>query len=262
MASKLSLFTLALGAAVLVTAPVKAVESVNPVCTLSAAALDAPLTRTRSRLQHGGPLTIVAIGSSSTAGAGATSAAASYPSRLEVFLKERFRGLPIRVINKGVNGEEEGDMLARFERDVIAEKPDLVLWQLGANAVMRDRPLALEKILIDSGIKRLKAAGVDVVLIDVQYTAATIAKAGALPMVGLIGAQAQAHRVGVFRRFEMMKGWREGHQLPFDAFSIADGLHLNDWGYNCFARNLAATIIDAAAPPAMAMAPAGTVVPR
>lgn len=260
MSTKFPILTLAVGVALMLSAPVKAAEAVGSVCTLSSLAFDVPLKRTRARLQHGGPLTIVAIGSSSTAGAGATSIAASYPSRLEAFLKERFRNIPIRVINRGVNGEEEGDMLARFERDVVAEKPDLVLWQVGANAVMRDRPIELEKALIEAGIKRLQATGADVVLVDVQYTAATIAKAGAAPMVGLIADEAKDHHIGVFRRFEMMKEWRETRQLPFDAFSIPDGLHLNDWGYNCFARNLASAIIEAAAPPAMAMA-RGTTVP-
>src|ERR1700692_1141351 len=41
--------------------------------------LDRPLVRTARRLASGEPLTIVAIGSSSTAGAGATSPDASYP---------------------------------------------------------------------------------------------------------------------------------------------------------------------------------------
>ena len=45
---------------------------------------------------------------------------------------------------------------------------------------------------------------------------------------------------------------------PFDAFSVADGLHMNDWGYDCFARNLAAAIVDASAPSAMASAKTGT----
>ena len=32
-------------------------------------------------------------------------------------------------------------MLARLPEQVIQENPDLVLWQLGTNAVLRDRPL-------------------------------------------------------------------------------------------------------------------------
>ena len=46
-----------------------------------------PLKRVAQRIAGGQSLTIVAIGSSSTAGAGASSPAMSYPSRLEVELK-------------------------------------------------------------------------------------------------------------------------------------------------------------------------------
>ena len=45
-------------------------QAAQPLCTLSGAGLEEPLTRTRSQLMHGRTLTIVAIGSSSTEGAG------------------------------------------------------------------------------------------------------------------------------------------------------------------------------------------------
>ena len=32
-------------------------------------------------------------------------------------------------------------MLARLDSAVIAEKPDLVLWQVGTNSVLRDKAL-------------------------------------------------------------------------------------------------------------------------
>jgi acyl-CoA thioesterase I len=72
---------------------------------------------------------IVALGSSSTAGAGASSDAATYPSRLMVELARRFRTQPIIVLNRGISGERAVDMLARFDESVAAERPDLVLWQ-------------------------------------------------------------------------------------------------------------------------------------
>ena len=78
-----------------------------------------PLKRVAQRIAGGQPLTIVAIGSSSTAGAGASSPAMSYPSRLEVELKALLPRADITVVNRGVNGEESRDMLARFDRDVI-----------------------------------------------------------------------------------------------------------------------------------------------
>jgi lysophospholipase L1-like esterase len=232
-------------------------ESANPVCTLAGSGFDHMLTRTRFQLMHGRTLTIVAIGSSSTEGAGASSSSAAYPGRLEALLGTRFPGVAIRVLNRGVGGEEEADMLARFDRDVIAEKPDLVLWQVASNAIMRDRRLATEETLIREGIARLKRSGADTVLIDPQYTTAVLTHAVAAPMVDLIANEARRQRVGTFRRFALMQDWHERERIPFEAFSIADGLHMNDWGYDCFARNLAAAIVESAMPPAMASAATG-----
>ena len=42
-----------------------------------------------------------------------------------------------RVINAGVSGNTSADLLARWERDVIAEKPDLVFCMIGINDVWR-----------------------------------------------------------------------------------------------------------------------------
>jgi acyl-CoA thioesterase-1 len=233
-------------------APAASPAAVAPVCTLSAPGVDIALTRTRQQLTHGNTLTIVAIGSSSTEGAGASSGSASYPSRLEAMLERRFAGVEIRVLNRGVGGEEEADMLTRFDRDVIAEKPDLVLWQVGSNAVMRDRALSVQEALIRAGIARLRKTEADIVLVDPQYTTAILQHAVAQPMVELIGAEAGRQGVGRFRRFALMKAWREKESIPFETFSIADGLHMNDWGYDCLARNLAAAIVDAAIPSAVA----------
>src|ERR1035438_717237 len=100
--------------------------------------LSNPLLHFGQKLAAGSPITIVAIGSSSTAGAGASSPAKSYPSQLALELKQRFPRHSITVINRGANGEEVADMLKRFDQGVIAAKPDLVLWQVGTNSLIRD----------------------------------------------------------------------------------------------------------------------------
>ncbi len=210
------------------------------------------LERTRARLAQHEALTIVAIGSSSTYGAGASSTAASYPSRLEALLKEQFPGTSIKVLNRGVNGQEAAQMLARFDSDVIARNPDLVLWQVGTNAVLRDPTVAGEARLIRSGIERLKSTGADVLLIDPQYAPRVLKKPEAHRMVDLIGIEAREAGTGVFHRFALMRDWYETQRLPFATFVSADGLHLNDWGYDCVARNLAAAIAKAAARPTLA----------
>jgi len=208
--------------------------------------LTQPLTHTAQRLANFEPLTIVAIGSSSTAGAGASSPAASYPSRLAAELKEQFPGHPITVINRGVNGEEARDMLARFPAQVIDEKPDLVLWQVGTNSVLRDYPLAPTNPIILEGVRELKEIGADVVMIDPQFAPRVIAKPDAEAMVTLISRAAKEANVDLFQRFATMRYWREAEHLPFSAFVTPDDLHMNDWGYGCLAKLLGTAIAEAA----------------
>ena len=73
----------------------------------------------------------------------------SYPSRLEAELRERFPGdrHPRHQPRQG-RRRRRAQELARLERDVIAEHPDLVIWQLGTNAVLRRDDLAADGELI------------------------------------------------------------------------------------------------------------------
>jgi acyl-CoA thioesterase-1 len=210
---------------------------------------DRPLLRTMRRLASGEPLTIVAIGSSSTAGAGASSPAATYPSRLAVQLQQRFPGHDITVLNRGVNGEETDDMMARFPADVMAEHPQLVLWQVGTNSVLHDHPLNPHSVQLREGIEELKAADADVVLIDPQFSPAVIAKAETPGMVEQIEAAAKEENVDLFRRFAVMRNWYQVQHLAFDVFVSPDQLHMNDWSYACAAKLLGAAISEAATRP-------------
>ena len=79
-----------------------------------------------------GQAKIVAIGSSTTAGEGNIKA---YPGRLLSFLQNEYPNAGIIMVNQGIGGQEAPVELQRFDTDVIAEKPDLVIWQVGTNAV-------------------------------------------------------------------------------------------------------------------------------
>jgi acyl-CoA thioesterase I len=216
------------------------------VAAPDAARFAKPLLRLAARLARSEPIAVVAIGSSSTAGAGASAGAFSYPSQLEAELNRRFPRVPIRVLNRGVNGEEAPEMLARLDRDVIAENPDLVLWQIGTNAVLRDRGVDEQLPVIRQGLAHLKAAGFEVVLIDLQYAPKVTAKPDADRMVSLISTVAKLDNVDLFHRFAAMRYWREVRRLPFDLFVSPDGVHMNDWSYACMARLIAADIFEAA----------------
>ena len=145
-------------------------------------------------------------------------------------------------------------MLARFQTGVIAEKPHLVLWQVGTNSVLRGRPLDPHVDVLEEGIARLKAIHADVVLLNPQYAPKVIAKAEAEDMVDLIAATAKAEKVDLFDRFALMRRWHDVEQLPFENFVSPDGLHMNDWGYGCLAKSIGVAIADAATRPATAVA--------
>ncbi len=223
----------------------------KPVCTtpLDLVRLNSPLNRLAHKLAAGGPITIVAIGSSSTAGAGASSPAANYPSRLAVELNQHFPGRTITVINRGVGGEEIGDMLKRFDTAVVAQKPDLVLWQLGTNSVLRDHPVTDHGAGIRAGLAKIRAIGADVVLIDPQFAPKVISKPEAGQMVELISMTAKQEDVDLFHRFDVMKRWYDQDHMKFETFVSADGLHMNDWSYACLAKGLGVAIAEAAQRP-------------
>jgi len=175
---------------------------------------DFVLPRVASRLSREHALKIVAIGSSSTFGAGATSPSAAYPSRLASELDRRFPEAEITVLNRGASGEELSQMVARIENDVIAEKPDLVLWQVGTNFVLRDRPLDARGTLLHNGIARLKATGAEVVLIDPQFAPKVIVKPGVEDMLALLTQVAETEKVNLFHRYSMMQRWYASDKLP------------------------------------------------
>jgi lysophospholipase L1-like esterase len=189
----------------------------------------------------GGPR-IVAIGSSSTAGAGASFPWRAYPARLEAQLRREL-GVPVTVMNRGVGGEEADNMIGRLGRDVLAESPDLVIWQIGANAALRRMDPDRFRAFVEQGLEVFRIARVDVVLMDNQR-APRIAARGGNRAFDAILAEKAADRPGValFSRGAVMDGLA-ARGLGTEALIAADGLHHNDMGYACIAGALARALV-------------------
>jgi lysophospholipase L1-like esterase len=202
------------------------------------------LPHVAGKLASGHPVLIVAFGSSSTAGYGTTSPEFTYPNRLAAQLRRQYPNAGITVINRGVGGEDAPEMMKRLQAEVIDMKPDLVIWQVGTNAVLRNLDPDATAKLVENGVTRIQAGGADVVLVDPQYSPkVTEHPESASKMVKLLGKVAELRHIGVFPRFEVMRDWHDRQALPIDSFVIADGLHMNDWGYACFAQLLGDDII-------------------
>jgi lysophospholipase L1-like esterase len=197
------------------------------------------LTRFSQALAKG-QAKIVAIGSSTTAGEGNIPA---YPGRVLSFLQSAYRGVNITMVNKGIGGQEAPAELLRFDTDVIAENPDLVIWQVGTNAVWQDPnsnppPPSFNQTTgaIRDGLVKLRdKTQADVILMDLQYLPAVLTPAKkdkAIAMVESISELARDAGVNVFRRFAFMKGLHQVEGASFDKMvdpTDDSRLHDSDW---------------------------------
>jgi acyl-CoA thioesterase I len=204
--------------------------------------LGAQLPRTAARLKSGEPLKIVAIGSSSTVGLWVFRSASTYP---EVMRRELLRlrsNATIKIINSGRVGDTIPNNIARFQRDVFAHAPDLVIWQLGTNDVAwGGRPDQRLKSSVLEGVRALKAGSADVVLMDLQYAPQVLASASYSTMESIIGDVAKQEQVGLFSRFALMRNSINAG-VAQSALVSWDGLHNTADGYDCIGRALARAI--------------------
>jgi len=202
------------------------------------------LPHVAKRLVDGDPVVIIAFGSSSTAGTGASAPEFTYPNRLAAQLKRHYPTASITVVNAGIGGEDAPEMMKRLQVAVIDQHPDLVIWQVGTNAVLRDLDPEVTAHQVEEGVARIQGAGSDVVLVDPQYSPRVTEHPDSTSrIVRLLGHVARLRHIGIFPRFQVMRDWHEQQALPIDSFVIADGLHMNDWGYACFAQLLGDDII-------------------
>ncbi len=198
---------------------------------------------------------IIAIGSSTTAGEGGIR---PYPDRLLSLLQIQYSNAKITMINEGIGGQEAPIELERFGADVIAGTPDLVIWQVGTNAVwqrpdQKPPPPTVDDTIqaIRNGLIKLRdETQADVILMDLQYLPGVLTPAKkdkAIAMVEAIGKlAADADGVNVFHRFAFMQGLHEIEGISFDRMvdpRDETRLHQSDWVTDRVTRALKDAIV-------------------
>jgi lysophospholipase L1-like esterase len=186
-----------------------------------------------------GSLRVVALGSSSTAGVGASTPDLAYPAQLARLLRARYSGTAIEVVNRGVGGDTVAANLARLDRDVLSLRPDLVIWQVGTNDALRGVPADVLRTGLGEGIRRIRATGADLVLLDPQPLPAAGPEAAIQRVRAIILDVAQAAKVPLLPRHELMRFWLASGAFTADTLLSPDGLHMTDGSYRCLAERLA-----------------------
>lgn len=201
----------------------------------------APLRSVRRALREGRQLKVLAIGSSSTVGVGASSPVAGYTVRLEHDLEGFLKGADVDLIPSGMSGEFAEGTAARIRAEVTANRPDLVVWQVGTNDAMARIGEARFTECLQTTLRWLAERHVDVVLINPQYVDRLAADGHYENYVRVIGDVGRQERVLVVDRYKTMADLakRNGN----NAYLAQDRFHLNDLGYRCMAEYAARAIV-------------------
>ena len=193
------------------------------------------------RLRAAEPVKIVAIGGASTTGLAAGSSDLAYPHRLQEILARSYPS-PITVVNRGVPRQTARQMLERFPTDVIPEDPVLVIWETGTTDAVRGVDVDDFAATLQAGIDEFKARGIDVMLVDMQFSHSTATVIDFERYLNALHRVGDVNDVNVFPRFEMMRYWSEQNVFNFDGVAKGERAGLAAKVYECIAGKLAEAI--------------------
>lgn len=201
----------------------------------------AALPASIARLAQDRTLDVLAIGSSSTQGVGASSRDKSYPSRLHALLAQAWPQVDVEIVNAGIGGETAPQTLLRLKKALAERRYDLVIWQVGTNDAIRGGDIESFKAMVAEGIETVRDGGARLVILDQQFYPAIRNPQRYRSFVEAVSEVARAHSVPVLSRFAVMSGWHRHDPEAFRNTLAADGFHMSDTGYDCLARDMAAS---------------------
>lgn len=220
-------------------------ESIDKACSVppELARFSEPLSATRQALTTGSKFRVVALGSSSTEGAGASSPRTCYPAQLETELNRRFTAAGhIEVVNLGVGGHLANDMVARIDAEVSSRNPTLVIWQTGVNDAIAGVSLDDFRMQLAQGIDAIRATGADLMLLDLQYYPRSERVRGYRSYLQAMWQVGREKGVPVLKRHTYMKHLLDSRRYTAAQLLAPDLFHLNDLSYRCLGHMVANAI--------------------
>jgi acyl-CoA thioesterase-1 len=178
---------------------------------------------------------ILALGDSLTAGYGLATEK-DFPSQLEAALARN--GVAARVLNAGVSGDTSAGGLARLDW-LLADMPDMVIVELGANDGLRGLDPAVTRRNLDAIVTRIRAAGAVIVLTGMRAPPNLGSEYGA-SFAALYTDLAEKHGVAYYPFF------LEGVAAN-PALNQEDGIHPTAEGIAVIVENILPVVTDALA---------------
>lgn len=205
---------------------------------------DNDLSRVAAIVHEQHKLTIAVVGTGSSALAGPEGPASAYPARLEAVLRHRLPAVAVKVVPLVRSRQTAEDMAKGMEKLAADEKPDLVVWQTGTIDAIRGIDPDEFRSALDEGIEVLQKSGIDVILMNMQYSPRTDLVVALGPYADTIRAVAQQREVPLFDRLSLMRYWSDTG--AFDLYATGKDNVLASQVHDCIAHGMAAMILDAA----------------
>jgi lysophospholipase L1-like esterase len=195
-------------------------------------AAPAPLPHVAAALKQRDKLNILIIGSSVGVGRGPRK---SYPVALESLLERAIAGVDVIIVNRPVSGETVATSAERMRTEVALARPDLLIWQVGANDALAHVPPGSYEEELRGGVHWVKENGVDVLLVGFEANPWLHDDQEVLAVREATSRVAREENVLYLRRYEAMqflartRSRVEQGDEPFPA----------EIGYDCMAEQVA-----------------------
>jgi lysophospholipase L1-like esterase len=211
------------------------------VCSLpeSFYAFEPPLRKTAKALAGGREVVIAVLGGASTLGLAAGGADFAWPARLATALSEKFSSARTKVINFAVARQTSKQMVNRLDRDILPLKPTLVIWETGTMEAVRGIDVDQFRETLRIGTDQLRAARIEVVLMNMQFSRATDTMIHFEPYLTAMREVADANDVPLFRRHEIMRYWAESGLLDLRTTDGEKRGRVAVKLYDCIGRTMA-----------------------
>jgi hypothetical protein len=205
---------------------------------------DAALPGVAETVKQDHRLDIVVFGTGSSMLPPPAAPVSAFPGRLEAVLQRRLKDIAVTVTSQAKMRQTAADMLPLMEKTIHEKRPDLVIWQTGTVEALRGVDVEEFRATLHNGLRILQAAGVGVILMNMQYSPRTESMLALASYADSMRIVAREHDVPLFDRFSIMRHW--GDVGAFDFYATSKDVTLAQQVHDCVARALASQIIEAA----------------
>jgi lysophospholipase L1-like esterase len=232
----------ALGAAIVCTGQALAQDPLSCAVPDYLLLSDSKLKHVAASVPKHKKLVILVVGTGSSTLAGPDGANLAYPARLAAKLTDKLPGVAVSVVPRVKGGQTAEDMRRGLKALLAAEKPDLVIWQVGTIDAIKRVPPDDFRTALEEGVEAISGAGADAVLMNSQYSPRTESMIALGPYADNIRAVVHQRRVPLFDRFAIMRYWSDYNVFDFN--TAGRDLGLARRVHDCIGSAMATFILD------------------